>query len=153
MSQITNLLDELKRSHNGEPWHGPSLHTVLNGITAEQAASRALPTAHSIWELVLHIGAWEKVMTQRLEGLATQEPDEGDFPPVTDTTEEAWTKTLVWLDSTHEELLNRVAKMNDADLEQIVVGKDYTAGFMLHGVVNHSTYHAGQISLLKKAFE
>ena len=153
MSQITNLLDELKRIHNGEPWHGPSLRTVLTGVLAKQAAARPLPTAHSIWELVLHIGAWEKVMTDRLEGQATEEPDEGDFPPVTDTTEEAWARTLAWLDTTHEELLNRVAQMNDADLEQGVVGKDYTTGFMLHGVVNHSAYHAAQISLLKKAVE
>lgn len=142
MSQIDNLLDELKRVHYGEAWHGPALCEVLSGVSAQQAAQRPLPNAHSIWGLVLHIGAWEKVMLCRLQGHVTDEPEEGDFPPVTDTSEEAWTQTLTWLNSTHEELLGQTTKLKDTDLAQIVVGKDYTTGHMLQGVINHSSYHS-----------
>jgi len=142
MSQIANLLDELKRIHNGGAWHGPALREALAGVTAEQATMRPVPGAHSIWELVLHLAAWEKVIGRRLEGQRADEPEEGDFPAAAGATEEAWA---------HEGLLGLVIGLTDADLERVVVGKGYSSGFMLRGAVNHTAYHAGQIGLLKKA--
>ncbi len=151
MSQIANLLDELKRIHNGGAWHGPALREALAGVTAEQATTRPLPGAHSIWELALHLAAWENVIGRRLEGQRTDQPAE-DFPVVAGVTEEAWAQALAQLESSHERLLGLATKLTDADLERVVVGKDYSTGFMLRGAVNHSAYHAGQIVLLKKAF-
>jgi len=50
-----------------------------------------IPNAHSIWELVNHVVAWEQIARRRLEGeAATEIPDEVNFPPVTDASEEAW---------------------------------------------------------------
>ena len=74
MSGVTNvvdIVDELKRIHEGDAWHGPALRELLFGVRAEQAAARALPNAHSIWELVLHIIGWENVFRLRLEGEGT----------------------------------------------------------------------------------
>ena len=151
MSQIANLLDELKRIHNGGAWHGPALREALAGVTAEQATMRPVPGAHSIWELVLHLAAWEKVIGRRLEGQRADEPEEGDFPAAAGATEEAWAQALAQLESAHERLLGLVIGLTDADLERVVVGKGYSSGFMLRGAVNHTAYHAGQIGLLKKA--
>jgi hypothetical protein len=33
----------------------------------------------------------------------------------------------------------------------MVPGTEYSVYFMLHGVIQHDLYHAGQIALLKKA--
>ncbi len=151
MSQVATLLDELKRIHNGGAWHGPSVREALAGVTVEQAASRPLPGAHSIWELVLHLAAWEKLIGRRLEGQRANEPEEGDFPAA-GATEEAWVQALAQLENAHERLLGLVTKLTDADLDRVVVGKDYSWGFMLRGAVNHSAYHAGQIGRLNKAF-
>src|SRR5437867_12394646 len=152
MSQVANLLDELKRIHNGGAWHGPALREALAGVTAEQATARPLTDAHSIWELVLHLAAWENVIGRRLEGQPADQPEEGDFPAVAGATQEAWAQALARLESSHERLLGLVTKLTDADLERVVVGEDYSSGFMLRGAANHSAYHAGQIVLLKKAF-
>jgi uncharacterized damage-inducible protein DinB len=40
--------------------------------------------------------------------------------------------------------------MTDDQLDATVVGHEYTVREMLHGVVEHSVYHGGQIALLKK---
>ena len=58
MSQVDMVVNELKRSFEGEAWHGPALMEILDGIDAKTAAARPLPKAHSIWELVAHIAAW-----------------------------------------------------------------------------------------------
>src|ERR1043165_1257515 len=92
MSEATSIADELKEIHNGNAWHGPSLQESLAGLTAEQAAARPIPNAHSIWEIVAHIGAWENVIRQRLEGKSLTQPEEGGFPP-TDEAPEAVTRS------------------------------------------------------------
>ena len=61
MSEITRIVEELNKIHQGDAWHGLSLHEALAGLTAEQAAARLLANAHTIWELVSHIAAWENV--------------------------------------------------------------------------------------------
>jgi len=150
MLEIQTIIDELKIIHDGDPWHGPSMKEVLSGVSAEQAAAKPLANAHSIWELTLHVAAWEGVMVRRLAGLQMNEPEEGDFPAVNDVSEEAWRRTLNRLDEEHRRLIEAVATLTDERLREIVPGKDYTVEYMLRGLWRHHVYHAGQIALLKK---
>jgi uncharacterized damage-inducible protein DinB len=149
MSEIQTTIDELKNIHEGDPWHGPALKEILTGVTAAQACARPLPGAHSIWELILHLAAWENVVSNRLSGRAMNEPDEGHFPQLTETSESAWQKALTELDETHRKLIDKIAAVTDEGA--IVAGKDYSTAYMLRGIVHHHVYHAGQIILLKKA--
>ena len=151
MSEITHIVNELRSIHKGDAWHGPALGALLAGLTPEQAAARPLPNAHSIWELVLHIAAWENVFRRQLEGQLINEPEEGDFPGVEEANEKNWAESLAKLDSEHEQLLAVIANLTDAKLEEPVLEKAYSVGFMLHGLVRHQVYHAGQIALLRKA--
>jgi uncharacterized damage-inducible protein DinB len=150
MSEIQTIIDELKNIHDGDAWHGPSLKEILSGVNAGQAAAKPLANAHSIWELILHVAAWEGVFMRRLAGLRMNEPEEGDFPAVTDASEEAWRQTLNRFDEGHRRLIEAVATLTDERLSEIVPGKDYTVEYMLRGLMRHHVYHAGQIALLKK---
>jgi uncharacterized damage-inducible protein DinB len=151
MSEAKNIAGELKIIHDGDAWHGPSLLKSLAGLTAEQAAARPLPNAHSIWEIVAHIAAWENVVRLRLEGKPLTEPEEGDFPATVEVSEEAWARTLERLNETHEHLLDAIAKLSDAGLDEQTAGKSYSIRLMLRGVIHHHVYHAGQVALLRKA--
>ena len=152
MSEMANILDELRRIHDKDAWHGAALKESLADVTAEQAAARPVKEAHSIWEIVRHITVWENVFRLRLEGHPVTEPEEGDFPPVEDISQEAWAEALRQLDGCHERLLQTVAGLDDSVLPEKVPGKDYSTRFLLDGVVRHHVYHAGQIALLKKSF-
>lgn len=152
MSEAASIADELKVIHNGHAWHGPSLQENLAGLTSEQAIARPIPNAHSIWEIVAHIAAWENVICQRLKGQYLTQPEEGDFPAPDEVSEAAWTKMLASLNETHERLLVAIAPLSDADLNEATAGKDYSVRFMLRGAIHHHVYHAGQIALLRKAF-
>jgi len=152
MSEVDTIIDELKNIHDGEAWHGPSLKEILSGVSVQEAAARPLAKAHSIWELTLHISAWENVFIRRVAGEPMKEPEEGDFPPVTDISEDAWQQTLSRFDEVHRGLIETITGMTDERLRETVAGKDYTIGYMLRGIVRHHVYHAGQIAVLKKAF-
>jgi uncharacterized damage-inducible protein DinB len=132
-------------------WHGPSLADLLEGIHAEQAAARPIRGAHTIWELVLHVTAWTEIARERLAGSAKADPTpEEDWPPVTDTSPDAWRAAVERLKEAHRELGSIAAKMDDSTLVGRVPGKDHSVLTMMHGIIEHDAYHGGQIALLKK---
>ena len=152
MAEVERIADQLKRAFEGNAWHGPSVREVLTGVAAAQAARRPLRNAHTIWEIAVHIGVWEAFVRRRLEGeVITDVPPEQDWPPITDTSEAAWKRTLAQLEEGHMRLQKVIAALPESRLAETVQGMGYSVYFMLHGVVQHDLYHAGQIALLKKA--
>jgi uncharacterized damage-inducible protein DinB len=153
MSEASRIADQLRRAFDGGAWHGDSVFEILKAVTAAQAAARPIKGAHSIWELVLHIAAWDGAVLRRLDGVAVRLSGAKNFPPVTDAGEAAWRAALDRVRRVHEELVAAVAALPDSRLDDMVPGKKgahYTFYYMLHGVVQHELYHAGQIALLKK---
>src|SRR5947208_13434165 len=132
MSETERILEELKLSFEGEPWHGPSLMEILAGVDANSAAARPVPDAHSIWELVLHVAAWEQaIRTRIIERRALQLSDEQNFPRATDVSEAAWRQALETLRRGHEQLIETVSGMTESQLSEQVPGKPYDTRFML----------------------
>ncbi len=153
MSEASRIADQFRRAFAGDAWHGDSLVEILKGVTAARAAARPIQNAHSIWELVLHIAAWDGAVRRRMTGVAVKLSGKKNFPPVLDTSEAAWAKTLEHVRRVHDELVDAVERFPEKSLYQQVPGKKgvpYTFYYMLHGVVQHELYHAGQIALLKK---
>jgi uncharacterized damage-inducible protein DinB len=152
MSEIQRIEDQLRRAFEGHAWHGPAVRELLGDVTAAKAAARPLPDAHSIWEIVLHIATWEGVVRRRLQGEAVADlPPEQDWPPVQETTEAAWHKAMDDLDRGHRALREAIARSGEGRLAELVPGKKHSVYHMLHGVIQHDLYHAGQIAVLKKA--
>ena len=124
---------------------------MLRGITAAHAATRHPPLVHSVWAMVNHLAAWAEVAATRITARrAIDEPEAGDFPPVTDTSEKAWAAALANLDVQHGKLLAVVTSLDAGRLDETVPGKNYPVAVMLHGTAQHYAYHAGQIALHKK---
>ena len=133
-------------------WHGPALADLVGDVTADQAAARPVPGAHTIWELVLHATAWTEIARERLIGSARADPtDEEDWPPVNDISPEAWRAAVERLKEAHRELATDIAALDDSGLIGRVPGKDHSVLVMAHGIVEHDAYHGGQIAILKKA--
>ena len=152
--EVDRIQDQFRRAFDGEAWHGPSVLQLLDGITAQQAAAHPIPGAHSIWELTLHIAAWERACKRRLEDDPAQLTDQEDWRPINDTSEAAWESTKQHLIDNHRELLDAIAKVDESRLnEAIVKGSASSVYVTLHGGVQHDLYHAGQIAMLKKALE
>ncbi|MGO4884128.1 MAG: DinB family protein [Bryobacteraceae bacterium] len=153
MSEVTRILDQIHRAYEGPCWHGPALRAVLAGVDYRAAGARPMAEAHTIWELVLHITVWMSVVTGRLDGAEIPTlPPEQDWPAAPAPTESGWLDALGALAQAQLSLESAVGKLTDDRLRDKVLGDTpYSIYTMLHGVVHHNLYHAGQIALLKKA--
>jgi len=153
MSETFRLADQIRRAFEGEAWHGDSMNELLANVDAEAAAGHPIKNAHSIWELLLHVAAWDNAVIRRTAGSAVTLSDRENFPPVEDSSKAAWSKTIDQVKETHQRLVESVAAFPDSRLGEPVPGKPqpyYTFYYMFSGIVQHELYHAGQISLLKK---
>ena len=156
MTEISRIVQQMQFAFYGKAWHGPAVLEALATISAAQAASKPLPNAHSIWEIVLHIDAWHRFVMRRLAGEEVVDiPVEEDWPAVHDTSAAAWKNVLQELQQQHKKLCDAVSRLQDADLNRLVRGEnhEHTIYVLLHGVIQHDLYHAGQIVLLRKAME
>lgn len=151
VSEAKRIQDQLERSFTGGAWHGPALMELLTDVDAAKAAARPMGSAHSIWELVLHIAAWNKAAARRLSGDRADLSDEENFPTVGETTNEAWRSALELLVANHRELHDAIGGLDDVGLDQPIVEGMTSVYGTLHGVIQHNLYHAGQIAILKKA--
>src|SRR5215469_18317930 len=95
-AECRRIAEQLRRTFSGEPWHGSPMLDLLAELSPEQARGHPLRSAHSIWELVLHIDFWlqaalnatERVPLPKLDG--PQGTARGDWPALHDDSSVAW---------------------------------------------------------------
>jgi len=150
MDEIERIKDQIEKAFYGGAWHGPSILEILNGLSSRKAALKPVAGAHSIWEIVLHIYAWQNAVKRRLQGDPAKLTDEEDWIQIKDFTDLAWNKDLLKLRESIDELIKEVMKLDNVKLEEKATGQTYSNYFMLYGLIQHESYHAGQIALLKK---
>jgi uncharacterized damage-inducible protein DinB len=159
MSDIQFFREQLRKGHSDDPWHGHAITDLLDGVTAEEAAAHPIPSAHSIWEVVLHMISWQNEVRRRLGGRPPSMPQEGDWPEPADTSEAAWRKEQDRLAASLSELIDDLAGHKEKDLDtpggtldrNPALGTGVTYRGMINGLVQHNAYHGGQIALLRKA--
>jgi uncharacterized damage-inducible protein DinB len=151
MSERQRILDLMDRAYRAKAWHGPAMLEVLDGVTAGLAAKRVKRGVHSIWELVEHVASWNEIVAERLVGGAPKVTPAYNFPPVTRTTPAAWQATQRRLARSQAKLRRAVARFPIAKLGRRRPKVDSTWSVLIHGVIQHQLYHAGQIALLRRA--
>jgi uncharacterized damage-inducible protein DinB len=158
-SDFEALRQDLNKVYDGDPWHGSSITTILEGIDADTAARRFIPKAHTIWELVLHMTSWTREVTSRVGGAAPKDPV--DWPePRAGGGAGAWEAAKRDLGAAHAELEKKVAVLEPGDLLRWIgdqrdpeLGTGVTVGTVIRGLLQHHTYHQGQIAILRRAAE
>ena len=150
MTEVNRILDQLSRAFEGEAWHGPAVLEILKETTPQQASARPLNGAHTIWETALHIAAWLQACRRRLEGDRAQLTEAEDWPVVTNSDDEGWQEVIVGMKQALDELRSAIALLDDSRLDQPIIEGMSSVYVTLHGVIQHSLYHAGQMAILKK---
>jgi uncharacterized damage-inducible protein DinB len=147
MREIERILDQLNRSWGGPSWTGVDIQPLLDGISEAQARAHPLPNAHSILELLSHMTTWMTAVASRLSGETRELTPEEDWR---DVTQLPWPAAISEMENAQSHLSDVIARLTPDDLDKKVAGRKYTIYVMLHGVIQHNLYHAGQIGLLKK---
>lgn len=156
MSEVRRIRGHLRATFDGTPWHGQALSGILDGIGALEASAHSVTDAHSIWELVLHMTYWRRVVLaaspdSRSPTTSPILPRTGECPAK--RLREAWQETRDELHRTQEELLAALDSVDEDRLMENVPEREYSFYVLLHGVVQHDVYHAGQIALLRKGYQ
>ncbi len=153
MHEIKHTAVALKMVTEGPGWHGPSVQQILKDITAEEARTKPTTGSACIWELVLHMRAWERETLSGMNGerVRTEEiTREEDWPPLKDSSDEAWAALKEEIAVGHRELRERVKKLTPEDLDLKVDSQaDYPLYALIHGIIAHEAYHGGQLGLIK----
>jgi uncharacterized damage-inducible protein DinB len=151
-AEISRIEDQLRRSMEGPAWVGPCVLDLLKEVPIDLAPAKPLEHAHSIWEIVLHIAAWQRTAARRLQGETVELSPAEDWPPVPDVSEAAWKQAIKNLRESYEALKKSIAKLGDDKLLATKVpNREHDYYFLLHGIIQHNFYHAGQIGVLKKS--
>ncbi len=152
MTETKTIHELLCRSFYRDAWHGPALLEVLQGVTAEQAAKRPMANAHSIWELVLHSTTWIKAVDKTITEMKyTQVTDSANWPAITSKSKASWSHALDALKNSHKKLEKHVLALKRTAFQKKAVNTSATISRLLFGIIQHNTYHAGQIAILKKS--
>jgi uncharacterized damage-inducible protein DinB len=159
MDETDRIADQLQRALDGDAWYGPALLDALRGITAEQAARRPLPEAHTVWEIVLHMRSWNREVLRRLRTGVAREPADGDWPALPEPTHENWRFAVQTLVQSVRELVEAARAFPAERLDEVLgeardrpLGSGVSFYVLLHGIVQHNVAHTAQISMLRKAF-
>jgi hypothetical protein len=145
------LADELRRTIMSDAWHGPSVLETIHGVSLTQAVWRPSPEMHSIWEIILHVAAWQVEGLEVVGGRAYRTmPETEQWPPVGDVSAEAWQALLWTMEAANQELVASVGALSPQDLLRPIEEREYNLEFLLHGIAQHNAYHAGQLTILKR---
>ena len=158
-SDFDALKADLRNVYDGDPWHGSSIRTVLAGVDAKMASRRSIPKGHTIWELVLHMTSWTREVASRLQGSLPKPPE--DWPvPKTSGGQSAWRAATEDLGAAQKELERAVDSLKPEDLLRWIgdqrdpaLATGQTVGTLIRGLIQHHTYHEGQIAILRRAAE
>ncbi|MBC6997226.1 DinB family protein [Cytophaga sp. FL35] len=150
-TQIPEIVEELNATFKGEPWYGISLMEKLNQITVEEAVASVPDYPKTIVKFVKHLLAWREFVIKKLEGEALFKIEmntESDWPAVEIKSDSDWKNLLSELEASQRKILELLAHLSDDLLWANVPGENYNYRYMLRGLIEHDTYHLGQISLL-----
>lgn len=150
MTQPVLLAKHIREVHTGGNWTWVNLKDTLDGITLEQATTK-IYCCNTIAALTYHIHYYTKAILNVLKGNPMNAHDKYSFDVPAMQTEKEWEdyKTKVLNDA--EELAVYAAQLPEEKLGQIFVEEKYgTYQRNLLGFTEHTHYHLGQISLLKK---
>jgi hypothetical protein len=136
--------------HFGGNWTSVNLKDSLADVTWQYATTK-LYSCNTIAALVYHINYYTSAVLKVLQGEALNANDKYSFdhPPV--HSPEDWGKMLdkTWADAENFAIL--VAQLPESMLWENLSDKKYGNYYRnIHGIIEHSHYHLGQIVLIKK---
>ena len=150
MSEVKFLVDQIRRTFDGDSWHGPSVMKTLEDVDLELAKVKPLRGRHSIWELVDHINFWMGEVSWAVENNRIYDPKSVKDWPLMGQTEGDWAASVKRLRSSVDQLVSSIDGWGNENLDRRLQGATYSYKQMLYGIIHHSVYHAGQIAILKQ---
>lgn len=151
LDQKAQLIRLFHSAYGDDPWLGVSIKDTLDSITAEVAVSHPIEQCNSIWQIVRHMVEWQKTIIRRMNGETVPSPEHNYIFAVQKASPPAWKQLLNEMDEVRQQLLEAIRKFDFAKLNSPEPYGTVTFFELLYGLLQHDSYHLGQIVLLAKA--
>lgn len=151
MEENTDLANRLNEVLLNGYWIANiNFKSQLESVTWEQATQK-IGTLNTIAALTYHVNYYLAGLLNVFKGgeLEIRDKYSFDVPPITSETD--WKTLIDEFVLNSEQFVKAVAQMSEAKLNEPFVDEKYGTYLRnIEGVIEHSYYHLGQISLLKK---
>lgn len=135
---------------NGHWIANTNMKTQVQSVTWNEAIQK-VDSLNTIAALTFHINYYLSGLVNVFEGGKLEIHDKFSFdaPPI--QSEEDWKKLVDDFLSNATKFIEHIEKMNDSKLDEPFVDVNYgTYQRNIEGIIEHTYYHLGQISLIKK---
>lgn len=150
MNLSEQIAKHFRDVHFGGNWTSVNLKDSLADLTWQQATTQVY-SLNTIAALVYHINYYVSAVLKVLQGepLNAHDKYSFDLPPI--KSQEDWQKLLdkTWTEAKH--FANLIEQLPESKLAEDLSDKKYGNYYRnLHGIIEHTHYHLGQIVLIKK---
>jgi hypothetical protein len=150
MKLTEQIATHIRELHFGENWTAVNMKESLAGIDWQQATT-PLQDLNTIAALVYHSNYFVDAILKVLRGEALDSKDSASFdhPPIHAHAD--WDKVLHKTFADAEAFAELVEQMPETKLWENFKEEKYGNYYKnIHGVIEHTYYHLGQINILKK---
>lgn len=149
MENIKRIKKLLSDHYDGAPWIDITIMGTLKSLSAKQAAAQ-IGELNSIWQIVNHMIEWRKALIGRVMDKPVKHPRNNYISQIKDTSAKAWKDTLKKFERSQKDIITFLNKSGDPLLEKISPTSGYSYYELVLAILQHDTYHIGQIVLIKK---
>lgn len=152
-SELACIISQFDQAFDKDPWYGDPIYSILESVDPNLVFEAPKPGVHSIAELIAHIITYREFTIKRLEGdndYFTGQEESFLWQRICPDQREAWKHLIEKLETDHRTLVSKLQQSNDKILNKTVGGKSYSFRYLLNGIIQHDTYHLGQIVLIQK---
>ena len=150
MTQTALISQHFKGIFFGGNWTAVNVRDTITPISLEQAKTK-INDCNTIAALVFHINYYIEGVLPVFEGGTLDIKDKFSYDTPDFETEELWDKFKIQLLQNAENLNNRISALSETELYQTFVEEKYGSYYSnIHGLIEHTHYHLGQITILIK---
>ena len=144
------MAKHLREVYFGGNWTWSNLRDQLRDVTWEQSVKK-VDGFNTIATLTYHIQYFARAITTVLEGKPLDSNDKFSFDHPQIRSQKDWDdfRNSIWSEA--ETLAQLIEKLAEEKLGEDFYDKKYGIYYRnIHGMIEHSHYHLGQIALMKK---
>ncbi len=153
MQYTKQIAKHLNEVYNGGNWTWVNLHDTLKDVTWQQATAKVYDM-NTIAVLTYHIGYYVAAILNVLRGNPLDSKDEYSFnhPPI--NSEADWQAMRNGIQDNWLALVAAIEQLPDEKLGEFFTQEKYGLYYRnLHGLIEHTHYHLGQIVIIKKLLQ
>lgn len=150
--ETQSIVKSFESTLSGQPWFGRAVYEILQEVNESKANIKPNGSDHSMIVLLWHMNTWAEFVLGSLENKTADEMkaiEANDWREI-DPDNHTWEKGIEQLKSTHNKIVEILSKKEDSFLSEIVPTRKFNFRFMLNGLIQHNTYHLGQVAYVKK---